>query len=106
MIRRPPRSTLFPYTTLFRSDIRDRNAQLRQFVGLYPEPHRILPRTKNLRLAHTVQAGAGVVEIDIGVVAEECRVVCAPPRKYADQHERCCDGLSNGPPSGLTDRRN
>src|SRR2546425_4031283 len=24
MIRRPPRSTLFPYTTLFRSDISDR----------------------------------------------------------------------------------
>src|SRR2546427_2069801 len=24
MIRRPPRSTLFPYTTLFRSDVRDR----------------------------------------------------------------------------------
>src|SRR2546427_7196462 len=24
MIRRPPRSTLFPYTTLFRSDITDR----------------------------------------------------------------------------------
>src|SRR2546425_4809771 len=23
MIRRPPRSTLFPYTTLFRSDLRD-----------------------------------------------------------------------------------
>src|SRR5438132_6242399 len=26
MIRRPPRSTLFPYTTLFRSDRRDRRA--------------------------------------------------------------------------------
>src|SRR2546429_3375405 len=26
MIRRPPRSTLFPYTTLFRSDRRDRHA--------------------------------------------------------------------------------
>src|SRR5256885_7879211 len=26
MIRRPPRSTLFPYTTLFRSDNRTRNA--------------------------------------------------------------------------------
>src|SRR3712207_7923148 len=25
MIRRPPRSTLFPYTTLFRSEERDRN---------------------------------------------------------------------------------
>src|SRR3712207_8511030 len=26
MIRRPPRSTLFPYTTLFRSEIRERRA--------------------------------------------------------------------------------
>src|SRR3712207_7649792 len=26
MIRRPPRSTLFPYTTLFRSDVHDRGA--------------------------------------------------------------------------------
>src|SRR5689334_24844879 len=25
MIRRPPRSTLFPYTTLFRSEVRDLN---------------------------------------------------------------------------------
>src|SRR5438552_8361200 len=29
MIRRPPRSTLFPYTTLFRSDVPDRR-QLRR----------------------------------------------------------------------------
>src|SRR5438094_6283153 len=28
MIRRPPRSTLFPYTTLFRSDRHDRGAQV------------------------------------------------------------------------------
>src|SRR3989441_7982657 len=34
MIRRPPRSTLFPYTTLFRSQ-RDRGAQHAQDV----EPH-------------------------------------------------------------------
>src|SRR5947209_13792257 len=27
MIRRPPRSTLFPYTTLFRSRVGERNAQ-------------------------------------------------------------------------------
>src|SRR5260370_31579480 len=32
MIRRPPRSTLFPYTTLFRSDC------LQQFVPLSPGP--------------------------------------------------------------------
>src|SRR3712207_8548311 len=30
MIRRPPRSTLFPYTTLFRSHVRDRAAPLQE----------------------------------------------------------------------------
>src|SRR5262245_63574258 len=34
MIRRPPRSTLFPYTTLFRS--------LRELEGAVPEAHREL----------------------------------------------------------------
>src|SRR2546430_11519510 len=29
MIRRPPRSTLFPYTTLFRSRVRDRQGAVR-----------------------------------------------------------------------------
>src|SRR5688572_32564795 len=35
MIRRPPRSTLFPYTTLFRSSIADRRwcRQIRLAVG-------------------------------------------------------------------------
>src|SRR6266498_5053315 len=34
MIRRPPRSTLFPYTTLFRSDGRGRAADGREAVHL------------------------------------------------------------------------
>src|SRR2546426_2952218 len=33
MIRRPPRSTLFPYTTLFRSDLQRPEADLVQAVG-------------------------------------------------------------------------
>src|SRR3712207_7162453 len=36
MIRRPPRSTLFPYTTLFRSE--DDQADLRELAGLDGEP--------------------------------------------------------------------
>src|SRR5205085_4535879 len=32
-MRRPPRSTLFPYTTLFRSDLSPASAQARLFVG-------------------------------------------------------------------------
>src|SRR5438876_9184864 len=34
MIRLPPRSTLFPYTTLFRSQIRDRLIEPRLHLGL------------------------------------------------------------------------
>src|SRR2546426_8349855 len=34
MIRRPPRSTLFPYTTLFRSEIVDARDAVRLHVGL------------------------------------------------------------------------
>src|SRR5688572_31810995 len=36
MIRRPPRSTLFPYTTLFRSTV-DRDDELFQLRGLQSE---------------------------------------------------------------------
>src|SRR6266511_5906472 len=44
MIRRPPRSTLFPYTTLFRSDVetvecRDREVDHRPDVGIRSEEH-------------------------------------------------------------------
>src|SRR5688572_31849121 len=34
MIRRPPRSTLFPYTTLFRSSVVSRRLDVRGCVGL------------------------------------------------------------------------
>src|SRR5437867_7842762 len=36
MIRRPPRSTLFPYTTLFRSD------QLQQSLAVGAEPEKVI----------------------------------------------------------------
>src|SRR2546426_6168838 len=35
MIRRPPRSTLFPYTTLFRSDLLDDGRPPRLRAGIY-----------------------------------------------------------------------
>src|SRR5258708_26897190 len=51
MIRRPPRSTLFPYTTLFRSCREDRNC--RGIHGVYP---------KFRRLRH-VRAAAEILDI-------------------------------------------
>src|SRR2546429_4637428 len=46
MIRRPPRSTLFPYTTLFRSFLQVRQGALgarRVRMGIVGVPHQIVP---------------------------------------------------------------
>src|SRR3989442_8654344 len=43
MIRRPPRSTLFPYTTLFRSHVmaKDENGQMQRFSAEWASPNRL-----------------------------------------------------------------
>src|SRR3712207_9204612 len=63
MIRRPPRSTLFPYTTLFRSVVLDRDA---------------LAGGEDSR--HEVVAGAGQLHAGGGQPGELQRVVAAPLR--------------------------
>src|SRR5437588_12417166 len=40
MIRRPPRSTLFPYTTLFRSDVVDPGLSARRLAQARPQGQR------------------------------------------------------------------
>src|SRR3712207_6874834 len=45
MIRRPPRSTLFPYTTLFRSQDGDPVGQLQRLVLVMGDKHCGLTRT-------------------------------------------------------------
>src|SRR2546430_10604660 len=63
MIRRPPRSTLFPYTTLFRSLPGDQ-------VGQLDAHHRALARADSMELV----PGAGLAEdgverrLDVGLV--------------------------------------
>src|SRR2546430_13656696 len=42
MIRRPPRSTLFPYTTLFRSLVRHRGGDLQRPLAGLPAAHVLL----------------------------------------------------------------
>src|SRR3989449_8379959 len=55
MIRRPPRSTLFPYTTLFRSQRAEARRRLRPLVGtrfqdLFHSPPGVLLDRKSTRL--------------------------------------------------------
>src|SRR5215467_14878178 len=53
MIRRPPRSTLFPYTTLFRSPCRRRGAGRRALPGRRARRHRDRKSTR-LNSSHLV----------------------------------------------------
>src|SRR3712207_9297596 len=47
MIRRPPRSTLFPYTTLFRSHVLERHDEARQGCRLMLQPKRVKHRKQH-----------------------------------------------------------
>src|SRR5688572_32231106 len=62
MIRRPPRSTLFPYTTLFRSRVGETAALLRRRHGLAP------PRAR-----HAVKPGRETEVLVDGEIAVERR---------------------------------
>src|SRR2546422_11757710 len=74
MIRRPPRSTLFPYTTLFRSDRKTEN--LLDYIS--PKKYKILPNTAGcytvedaLRYARLARA-AGVSDmVKLEVIGDE-----------------------------------
>src|SRR5712675_2568016 len=49
MIRRPPRSTLFPYTTLFRSSCRPGSARQRRRLCRHPDSRRSEEHTSELQ---------------------------------------------------------
>src|SRR3712207_8698719 len=51
MIRRPPRSTLFPYTTLFRSALVDRDVDEHR-AGLHPRDELVGDQRRGLRARH------------------------------------------------------
>src|SRR5688572_32513993 len=58
MLRRPPRSTLFPYTTLFRSRVQDEGLLLRLHLGL-----RRLRGLRGLR-GNTLQLEGELLELE------------------------------------------
>src|SRR3712207_8005164 len=77
MIRRPPRSTLFPYTTLFRSQVA--GIQTRRRIGLH----------------QTTAASAGAAKCDEGCRANfaidefgehKCPCTCWRTRERSEEH--------------------
>src|SRR3712207_7569362 len=60
MIRRPPRSTLFPYTTLFRSDQRHVDVEEHQLRAALARQLQCLPavaRFEQLEVGHVLERG-------------------------------------------------
>src|SRR2546427_11679309 len=67
MIRRPPRSTLFPYTTLFRSAVPGAHRLARGATGLAVAGRRYRPAWVHCQSAHTVGVRAhGGAQHEIG----------------------------------------
>src|SRR3989442_8770500 len=106
MIRRPPRSTLFPYTTLFRSALRDIPVDL---------PRIELPRVTLAPGAVVVAGGPGGgagagppgagtgpgADVGPGTGGESGYIVSAPPPRGLPLPPECaCRGPVEGPVLG------
>src|SRR2546425_4313778 len=101
MIRRPPRSTLFPYTTLFRSQQRERQ----RIQGTPQVAHDRLrrPLTRQERRGRRAQHGDEVEQVAeaFGARSEEhtselqslaylvCRLLLEKKKKYDHIHDLC-----------------
>src|SRR5256712_13062754 len=80
MIRRPPRSTLFPYTTLFRSPARPRDADVRDVLPgddvrsrAAPDPGRRARGQPDDRRARTRRPALARHELSLSALSRERR---------------------------------
>ena len=69
-------------------DLAHRDVELPEGVGIDPEPDGVLARAEDLHLADAGDARQRVVEVHVGVVAEEQRVVGALRRVQHEHSER------------------
>src|SRR5256885_5679598 len=76
MIRRPPRSTLFPYTTLFRSARRARTAARRAAAGAAPWPGRAPVRCAAAGHPRAAQGTSARSEEHTSELQSPCNLVC------------------------------
>src|SRR4051795_1289535 len=110
MIRRPPRSTLFPYTTLFRSvgNLAARQVARQRLVrvGLGDRPTRTRRDRKSTRLnsSHTLISYAVFFFNDTATTEiytlslHDALPICREPRRAAGRAAAPCPGRARGSP--------
>src|SRR5256885_14521595 len=70
MIRRPPRSTLFPYTTLFRSELRTEQGKLEDILGSESTMRRLICKEIEADAKQFADARRTLIQEEKKVVAE------------------------------------
>src|SRR5262249_33840498 len=73
-----------------------RDLKLGERIRAQPHAHRILAGAEDLHLPDTLHAGHRIVDVDVGVVADEQLVVGALRRVHGEQGERTRSGLPDG----------
>jgi len=58
-------------------DVRHRDPEFCQLVGLYPQPHGILAGAKHLNTADAGNARQWIVKVDVTVICEKFRIIDA-----------------------------
>src|SRR5436305_11180045 len=88
MTPRPPRSTLFPYTTLFRSRLRDRPPDLRHFQHVREARAVVIPlgREEHLRLVLEPAKDRKSTRLNSSHVRISYAVFCLKKKKFASLH--------------------
>src|SRR3712207_9336608 len=83
MIRRPPRSTLFPYTTLFRSVAGHRGGQALEPAGR--DHHLLAAEVLDDALLGAAVLPDGLDQVEVGVAVDVL---------FADEHARLAAGVA------------
>src|SRR5256885_2784212 len=99
MIRRPPRSTLFPYTTLFRSNLEVDGGKYGLVVGAIPgaaslgsihNPVSDVPTVAGLRLYDQSGADRKSTRLNSSHLVISYAVVCLKKKRHTAQRPHAC----------------
>ena len=73
--------------------VRRRDPQCRHPVGVHPDPHRVLQIGQHLGLAHALNPGQRIADVDRGIVGQEHVVIGAVRRRQRHHQKHVGGGL-------------